>query len=180
MKAIAIDISRNSSPQKVKAFLNYNSDADIIYAFDYQYYEYESAEDLLFDMNHSAVEFFSRPCAYYDMATAILANVISMDLNTVIIYSPGKDECSRLSNRDMFNNYVLHFNQKHPRILTLDYSYFRPALLPTVHTGNLSSIRDLLRLEDEPADDGSEEEYDDSDFLPPSSSLMGYLAWLFR
>lgn len=47
MKAIVVDVSRNSSYKKVISFLSHHNDAEIIYTFDYLYNRYASIEEML-------------------------------------------------------------------------------------------------------------------------------------
>ncbi len=127
MKIIAIDVSHNVSPQKAGLFLRLHANADMIYVFDHQYVPYDSVKELRQDLNLYADEFYNRPCAYYDMVIAILSRAKAYQPDSIIIFSPGVDECSRFSNDYTFHNYIRHFKKYHPDILTLDYSITGPA-----------------------------------------------------
>ncbi|MBP3279176.1 MAG: hypothetical protein J6M44_09505 [Butyrivibrio sp.] len=122
MKIIVIDTSHNSSLQKVKAFLNRHSDADIIYTFDYMYCEYSTVDDLISDLEELPEEFFSKPSAYYDVVVSILGKVRKLPAETIIIYSPQIDECSRLSSEYLYDCNIEHFERYHPGILDINYS----------------------------------------------------------
>ncbi len=122
MKIIVIDTSHNSSLQKVKAFLNRYSDADIIYTFDYMYCEYASVDDLIADLEELPEEFFTKPCAYYDMVVSILGKVRKLPAISTIIYSPQIDECSRLSSEYLYDCNIRHFEMYHPDVLDINYS----------------------------------------------------------
>ncbi len=143
MKILIVDTSHNSSAQKVKAFLYRHSDADIVFSFDHFYSEYPSAKDLMEDIEEIPDEFFLSPCAYYDMTTYILGKIRKLPAKAIIIYSPQIDECSRLSNEFLYDNYMQHFNAYNPGILDLNYSAIEYAIpsLPSVKT----PIKNLLQ-----------------------------------
>lgn len=164
MKILIIDTSHNSSMPKVRTFLHFHSDADLIYTFDFLYSEYKSAADLHSDLEEYPTEFFKSPCAYYDAVTSILGNVRKMNPDSVIIYSPGIDECSRLSSEFLYENYIQHFEMYYPGILDINFSAIDFSLpLPSVKSplkklfGRLP-IWNALRLDDE--DDDYDDFYD--------------------
>lgn len=119
MKIIAVDISYNNPPQKAGLFLKLHSNADLIYVFDHQYCEYDSARALRDDLNRYPDEFYSRPSAYYDMVIAILSKAKEYQPDSIVIFSPGIDDCSRFANDITFSDYIRHFNRYHPDILDL-------------------------------------------------------------
>ncbi len=122
MKIIIIDTSHNASSSKINTFLKVHSDADRIYTFDASLWEYPSVHDLEADLEECQEEFFSKPCAYYDMMTAILGKVRKLSADSIIVYSPEIDECSRLCDVFSFGNYINHFNIYNPGILDINYT----------------------------------------------------------
>ena len=137
MKIIAIDTSHNASLQKAKAFLKHHPDADKIFTFDYLLCEYTTTTDLFSDLEELPEEFFTKPCAYYDMVVSVLGRVRKSYADSIIIYSPQIDECSRLSSEYLYDNNILHFNTYHPGILNINYSdwiYTPSAPISTIKT----------------------------------------------
>ncbi len=122
MKIIIIDTSHNSSITKVRAFLNHHSDAEKVFTFDVMSWEYSTVEDFEEDLDECPEEFFSKPCAYYDLVVAILGKVRKTGADSIIVYSPQIDECSRLSSEFLFDNFIKHFDMYNPRILDINYS----------------------------------------------------------
>ncbi len=137
MKIIVVDTSHNSSLQKVKPFLSRHSDADVIYTFDYMYCEYPTVDDLYSDMDEFPEEFFSKPCAYYDIVVSILGKVRKLPAKSIIIYSPQIDECSRLSSEYLYDCNIEHFELYHPGILDINYSAM--IYTPQIHIPALKS-----------------------------------------
>ena len=122
MKILIIDISHNSSMAKVRTFLHFHSDANLIYTFDFLDTEYNSAAELYADLEEYPSEFFKSPCAYYDSVTSILGSITKMVTDSVIIYSPCIDECSRLSSEFLYENY-LHYFGKYNNSGVLDINF---------------------------------------------------------
>ena len=120
MKIVAVDTSHHASLQKVKSFLKLHSDADIVYSFDCQLHEYLSVQDFMEECDLCPGRFFSKPCAYFDMVTAIIAIARRCRPDSIIICSPAHDECSRTSNEEKFNNFIQHFCIYHPDILMIE------------------------------------------------------------
>lgn len=144
MKIIAVDTSHNSSLQKVKAFLSRHSDADIIYTFDYMYCEYSTISDLYSDLDEFPEEFFTKPCAYYDVVVSILGKGRKLSADSIIIYSPQIDECSRLSSEYLYDCNIEHFNLYYPDILDINYS--ATIYAPQIHMATLKSpLKSLLQ-----------------------------------
>lgn len=128
MKIIVIDTSHNASLSKTRAFLHRHMDASRIYTFDCTLSEYACAEDLLSDLEDLPEEFFTKPCAYYDMASSVFGRVRKMSFDSIIIYSPGIDECSRLSSEYLYDLSLLHFQRAFPGRLYINYSALEYAL----------------------------------------------------
>jgi hypothetical protein len=141
MKIIIIDTSRNSSSSKVKAFLSHHSDADRVFSFDHMYREYASVDDLGKELSQQPEDFFSKPCAYYDMLVSILGKVRKSAPDTVLVFSPETDDCSRLSNEEHFDAFILHYEKYNCG--SLDISYSSLDLLPSIrHTR--SPLKELM------------------------------------
>ena len=173
MNIIVIDISHNSSWMKVSSFLSLHKDADIIYTFDFQYYKYYSSKDLRDDINNYSEDFFTKPCAYYDMVTAILSRIWSLDVESVTVFSPEMDECSRMSNELRFNNLIRHYCILFPESLNINYSV---STMIKKNTSSLTrqrnrrfSIKELLHIEEYPIP--SVEYYD---YIEEDETLLGF------
>ncbi len=166
MKILVIDISHNASPSKAKAFIDLNSDADFVYVFDYRYYIYTSVKDLWSDLRYYPEDFFCKPCAYYDTITAILSETIQYSPDSITIFSPEVDECSRMSTEERFIRFIRHLNKYTPDKLHIRYSISesckpqRPSIFNSIidNIRNFSlwehfSIMDTLNLDTVDDDD---------------------------
>ncbi len=142
MKIIIIDISHNSSITKVRAFLNHHSDAEKVFTFDAISWEYSTVEDLEEDLDECPDEFFSKPCAYYDLVVAILGKVRKTCADSIIVYSPQIDDCSRLSSEFLFDNFIRHFEMYNPGILDINYSNLE--YIPRLVVKVKNPLKDLL------------------------------------
>jgi hypothetical protein len=160
MKILIIDTSHNSSLPKVRTFLHFHSDADLVYTFDFLYSEYSSLTELHSDLEGYPEEFFRNPCAYYDAVTSILGSVRKLHPTSVIIYSPGIDECSRLSSEFLYENYIQHFEIYNPGVLDINFSAIDFSLpLPSVKSP-LKKLFEKLPFRDILSLDG-DDDYDD-------------------
>ena len=160
MKILIIDTSHNSSMPKVRTFLHFHTDADLIYTFDFLYSEYKSAADLHADIEEYPTEFFRRPCAYYDVVTSILGKARKLNPDTIIVYSPCIDECSRLSSEFLYENYIQHFEMYNPGILDINFSSIDFSLpLPSVKSP-LKKLFEKLPLWNALGFDDTDDEYD--------------------
>ena len=167
MKAIVVDVSRNSSYQKVITFLSHHKDAEIIYTFDYLYNRYDSIEDLLTDLDEQSDSFFVDACAYYDMVTSILGLLRKETVDSIIVYSPQIDECSRLSSEWLYDNYILHFNTYSGTSLDINFAgmlyNITPKTNPFKTFFNSFSLKNFINMI---TFNGDNDEYygDDNDF----------------
>lgn len=117
----------------MKAFLSHHGDADMVFTFDSMSWEYGTVEDLEAEIDEAQEEFFSKPCAYFDLVVALLGRIRTMGADSIIVYSPQIDECSRLSGEFLYDNFILHFIRYNPGVLNINYS-------------NLEYIPDLVRV----------------------------------
>ena len=165
MKAIVVDVSRNSSYQKVMTFLSHHNDAEIIYTFDYLYNKYDSIDDLLSDMNDLSDTFFVSACAYYDMTTSILGLLRKEPVDSIVVYSPQIDECSRLSSEWLYDNYILHFNIYSDTKLDIHFEemlyIFKPKANPFKVLFDRFSLKNFINMLSYQDDDyhGSEDDF---------------------
>lgn len=150
MKAIVVDVSRNSSYQKVMSFLSHHNDAQIIYTFDNLYCKYDSIEELLSDLEDLSDTFFVSACAYYDMTTSILGLLRKEPVDSIIVYSPQIDECSRLSSEWLYDNYIRHFNTYSGTRLDINFSgmlyNFNPKASPFKTFFNRFSLKNFINM----------------------------------
>ncbi len=100
----------------------------MVFTFDAASWEYATAEDLEKELDACPQEFFSKPCAYYDMVMTILGKVRTLCADSIIVYSPQVDECSRLATEFLYNNFIRHFVMYNSAGLDINYS--APACIP--------------------------------------------------
>ena len=109
MKTIIVDISYNSSMNATKAFLKSNMDASRVYCFDHILYQYTSTKALMMDLNEHPDRFFEKPCAFFDCVMTALSKERRLKSRSILICSPQVDDCSRMSDDERFDNYIIHF-----------------------------------------------------------------------
>lgn len=122
MKVLLIDVSYNSSHNKVIRFLNLHSDAELICIFDYQYGIYSSVDDAIEELRTFADDYFIYPCAYRDLMTKLLSMLRRSDNHyDIYVCSDKIDDCSIYSSGDDYDNYLYHlssFSNLHVHNLT--------------------------------------------------------------
>jgi len=109
MKVLLIDISYNSSYEKVTRFLQSHKNAELVYIFDYEYAAYFSSQEVLDELHESQNDYFTHPCAYHDLLIKLLGKLRRTGRQyDVFICSEGIDDCSIYSSLESFENYIYH------------------------------------------------------------------------